>query len=259
MSASAANTKAAELATSTGAKAAELATSAMVRVGCAGTCACRCARLLAQAAQQETAVSLCCARCDLARRLVCCLGCPGRLSAASLRRAAVSRGPRRGVMLGELGAGLSGGVFRPPERRPGGLAGALVRLRPQDHASERRFKSQKPVLPFWTPALSGGILKSCPNAVASGAAAGLTPPRSSRVGRLLLGRRARRAATHRRRRRQKQPGRTRGRERRAAALAAALGGLLVNSRRRQQRSARAATLGHSQQRAARGPERHRQG
>ena len=147
-----------------------------------------------------SAVSRCCARCDLARRLVRRRGCPGRLLAAFLQRAAVLRRPGRDASWESLGAGFGEGVFRPPERRPGGLAGALVRLRPQDHASERRFKSQKPKLPFWAPALSGGILKSCPNAVESGAAAGLTPPRSSRVGRLLQGRKARRAATHRRRR-----------------------------------------------------------
>ena len=153
-----------------------------------------------------------------------------------------------------LGAGLSGGGVSPPgeaSRRPRRSAHT-----PPVAAGRvgTRHSNQKVDGALLDPSALWGELKSCPNAVASGAAAGLTPPRSSRVGRLLQGRRARRAATHRRRRRQKQPGRTRGRERRAAALAAALGGLILNSRRRQQRSARAATLGQSQQRAARGPE-----
>ncbi len=107
------------------------------------------------------------------------------------------------------------GVFRPPERRPAGLSGRLLALPPRGIVKERRARSN---------ALSnvsrcnarhsrtGG--KAALIAWGSDAAAGLTPPHSPEVGRLPQGRRARRAATHRRRILQNSQGRTRGRERR---------------------------------------------
>ena len=113
-----------------------------------------------------------------------------------------------------LGAGLSGGGVSAPKeasRRPRRSAHTPPAAKPRVGALLFQIQAKDAVE---APSALWGELKSCPNAVASGAAAGLIPPRSSRVGRLLQGRRARRAATHRRRTSQKQPGGTRGRERR---------------------------------------------